>query len=318
MNTKTFRAHSLLLLTAIIWGFAFSAQRLGAQYLGTFYFNGIRFTLGSLSLLPLILLQIRRRRQKDYTAAAKQTPVKLILLASICCGVCLFSGAALQQMGMESTTAGKGGFITGLYIVFVPITGLFLKKRPPLATWIGVCIAVTGLYLLSVKDSFTISNGDFLVFIGAFFWTGHILFVDYFSKKMNTLVLSSIQFAICGILSLICGFFTEEISFYAVRGAIIPILYGGFFSVGVAYTLQVIAQKDTEPAAASLLLSLEAVFSAVGGFLVLGETLSVRELTGCVLIFAAILLAQVPPRKNLKHTHSAKTEVLQDNEICLK
>ena len=290
MNKKQIRANFLLFLTALIWGFAFSAQRFGAQYLKPFWFNGIRFALGSISLVPLI---VYRKKQKNTV----QNSTKYLLVAGILCGICMFAGASLQQIGIETTTAGKAGFVTGLYVVLVPVIGLLMGRKTGRMTWLAVIIAVLGLYLLTVTENFTIVKGDLIVLAGSLFWAFHILIIDHFSQKTDPLELSSLQFAVCSFLSLFIALFMEEISAGAVKNAMIPILYGGLCSVGIAYTLQVVAQKDAEPSQASLILCLETVFSVLGGMLLLKEEMTLRNVCGCVLMFVAIVITQLPLRK---------------------
>ena len=283
MNKKEFKANMLLMLTAAIWGFAFVAQRIGAEYVGAFTFNGIRFILGSLSLIPLIIiLKCKSEASKGY-----------IIKAGLIAGIFLFMGANLQQYGMAYTTAGKGGFITSLYMVLIPIISIFLKEKTDSSTWIGVFLALIGLYLLCVNEKFSIQKGDFVILISAFFWAGHVLFIDKFVKKVNSLTLSSIQFFVCGFLSIVCAFVLKEpFSVELMKGALLPIAYGGFLSVGVAYTLQVVAQKNAKPSHAAIILSLESVFGAIGGMLLLNETMTIKGLLGCVLIFVGILISQ--------------------------
>lgn len=291
MNKKSVISYLLLLITAIIWGAAFSAQKVGSENIGSFYFNGIRFLLGSVALLPLVFIFAKNKANQE---GAKQSP-KSIFKAGFVCGLCIFAGSSLQQIGIVTTTAGKAGFITGLYIVIVPILlGIIFKRKINFITWICVIVAVIGLYLLTITKGFSINFGDLLVFIGSFFWAAHILVIDHYAKKVNPIILSCAQFAVCGFLSLLCGIIFEEISVMAVKAALIPILYGGICSVGIAYTLQVVAQKNAEPTQASLILSLETVFSALGGCLILGEKLSAKAFLGCFLIFAAIVIAQLP------------------------
>ena len=290
MNKKQIRANFLLFLTALIWGFAFSAQRFGAQYLKPFWFNGIRFALGSISLVPLI---VYRKKQKNTV----QNSTKYLFVAGILCGICMFAGASLQQIGIVTTTAGKAGFVTGLYVVLVPVIGLLMGRKTGRMTWLAVIIAVLGLYLLTVTENFTIGKGDLIVLAGSLFWAFHILIIDHFSQKTDPLELSSLQFAVCSFLSLVIALFMEQISAGAVKNAMIPILYGGLCSVGIAYTLQVVAQKDAEPSQASLILCLETVFSVLGGMLLLKEEMTLRNVCGCVLMFVAIVIAQLPLRK---------------------
>jgi len=279
----------LLMLTAAIWGFAFVAQRVGMQYVGAFTFNGVRFALGSISLIPLIIYFKNKKtaEQPEETASASA------LVPGIIAGSVLFFGASLQQAGLAYTTAGKAAFITGLYIVLVPLLGIFLKQRVGLNTWLGVVLAVSGLYFLSVNEDFTIAFGDLLEIIGAFFWAVHILVIDYFTKKVDALRLSCAQFAMCSALSIITALIFEDISVSGLSQAAIPILYGGLLSVGVAYTLQVVAQKHAKPSHAAIILSMEAVFAALGGALLLKENMGVRGYLGCALMFAGMLLTQV-------------------------
>lgn len=300
MENKKIQANILLLLTAAIWGFAFVAQRVGAQYLGTFTFNGIRFVLGSLSLLPLIILT-GRNKSSQSGGQALESP----WLPGMVAGVILFLAATLQQMGVEETDAGKAAFITGLYIVLVPLTGLFLKHRVPVFTWIGVVITAVGLYLLSVTARFTITRGDLLLLVGAFFWTGHILVIDIFIRKVDGLKLSAIQCLACAVLSLGVALVLEPMTLEGVKLAIVPILYGGIGSVGIAYTLQVFGQKYARPSHAAIILSLEAVFASLGGWLILRENLGLRGYLGCALMLTGMLLAQMPEPEPVKRENGS-------------
>jgi drug/metabolite transporter (DMT)-like permease len=301
VNNQRLSANMLLLLTAVIWGFAFVAQRVGSQYVGAFTFNGIRFALGSISLIPLIIYFNRRSKSNGNSKDNAYLNPKRTILYGALVGIALYAGATLQQIGLIYTTAGKASFITGLYIVLVPIAGIFLKHKTGRNAWLGVLLAVVGLYLLSVNENFSIGYGDMLEVIGAVFWTMHILIIDYFSKKMDALVLSCIQFATCSILSLITAFIFETITLSGISNALIPILYGGLLSVGVAYTLQVVAQKNAKPSHVALILSMESVFGAIGGAVILGETMSRRGYIGCILIFGGILVSQIKlsPRKHI-------------------
>ena len=286
MNTRTLTSDALLLLTAIIWGFAFVAQRVGMEYVGPFTFNGVRFALGGLSLLPLLYIN----RQKAM--AFQQHSLKSVIFGGFLAGGALFMGASLQQVGIVYTTAGKAGFITGLYVVIVPILGLFWKQHTCAGSWIGAVLAAIGMYLLSVTGAFTIAFGDFLVFIGAFFWAGHVQLIGWLTRKVDSLQLAFFQFMTCSLLSLLTAAATEEIALQSVLNATVPILYGGLFSVGVAYTLQVVAQRNAHAAHAAIILSLESVFAAVGGWLMLNEILSLRGLIGCALMLCGMLLSQ--------------------------
>lgn len=294
--TKTqLKANILLLLTAAIWGLAFVAQKVGSEYVGAFTFNGIRFALGSISLIPLILLLNKKKENNDAKKEEGGNSLKHTIRAGIIVGCALFIATSLQQTGVMYTTAGKAGFITGLYMVIVPILGLFLKQKVNNTTWIGIVIAIIGLYLLSINEDFSISKGDLLVLIGSVGWAIHILLIDNFTKKIDPLKLSSIQFATCSILSLLVAFIFEDINMVDISAALVPILYGGLLSVGVAYTLQVVAQKNAKPSHAAILLSMESVFGAIGGAMFLGERIGSRGLVGCVLIFIAIIVSQLKP-----------------------
>ena len=287
------RATLILLTAAAIWGLAFVAQRVGMDHLGPFTFNGIRFALGGLSLLPLIWFF---RRQPPVASPAGRLPV---LPTGVIAGLILFTAASLQQVGILDTTAGKAAFITCLYIVLVPLAGLLMKRRISRSVWLGCGLSLAGLYLLCIREDFTIGRGDLLELIGALFWTVHILYIDQVSRRVDTLKLAAIQFATCSALSAVVAVATETAaSAEAVLAAAVPLLYGGFGSVGVAYTLQIIGQKNASPAHAALVLSLETVFAAVGGFLILNEILGSRELAGCALMLAGMLLSQY---KNLRY-----------------
>ena len=287
------RATLILLTAAAIWGLAFVAQRVGMDHLGPFTFNGIRFALGGLSLLPLIWFF---RRQPPVAPPAGRLPV---LPTGVIAGLILFTAASLQQVGILDTTAGKAAFITCLYIVLVPLAGLLMKRRISRSVWLGCGLSLAGLYLLCIREDFTIGQGDLLELIGALFWTVHILYIDQVSRRVDTLKLAAIQFATCSVLSAVVAVATETAaSAEAVLAAAVPLLYGGFGSVGVAFTLQIIGQKNASPAHAALVLSLETVFAAVGGFLILNEILGSRELAGCALMLAGMLLSQY---KNLRY-----------------
>lgn len=295
MNKRLWRADSLLLLTAAIWGFAFVAQRVGMDYVGPFTYNAARFALGSLSLLPLIFL-----RPKDASGKLFRTPMKTLFSGGGIIGLFLFSAVSLQQVGLKYTTAGKAGFITGLYVVFVPIIGLFWGHRLELNIWIGASMAAAGMYLLSVSEQFTIQYGDLLVLIGAFLWTGHVLFVGWFARKMEAIELAFFQFMVCCILSFLTAAIFETIALQAIWQAAIPIAYGGILSGGVAYTLQVVAQRDAHPAHAAIIMSLESVFAALGGWMFLGEHLAARGIAGCVLMLVGMVCSQVKLSRSLQ------------------
>lgn len=286
----------LLALTALIWGSAFAAQSVGMDYLGPFTFNSIRSVMGGIVLLPVIFILKRQDRKSGKT----KTPAgsrKTLIIGGICCGAALAVASSLQQIGIMYTTAGKAGFITALYILIVPILGLFLGKRAGVKVWIGVGLAVVGMYFLCITDGFSISKGDFLVFLCAIVFSIHILVIDYFAPKVDGVGLSCIQFFVCGILCAVPMLVQEQPQIGEILAAWMPLAYAGVLSCGVAYTLQVIAQKNTDPTVASLILSLESVFSVFAGWVILRERLSGRELFGCALVFAAVLLAQLPEKK---------------------
>jgi len=288
MRPTALKSDSLLLLTSLIWGLAFVAQRIGMDYVGPFIFNGIRFALGALVILPFIFFsKTEQPTSRQQTAASKY-----LIISGIILGLSVFGGATLQQYGLVYTTAGNAGFITGLYVVFVPILGLFRRQFPHFTVWIAALLAVIGLYFLSVTESFTLVFGDMLVLIGAVFWAAHVVIIGVMSPKVNALKLALIQYLVCSVLSLIVAFSIESNTFEGVIQATIPILYGGILSVGIAYTLQVIAQKKAPPAHAAIILSLEAVFAAIGGWLVLNEQLGNRGILGCGLMLLGMLVAQ--------------------------
>lgn len=291
MKRSILKSDALLLLTAMIWGFAFVAQRVGMNHVGPFTFNGVRFALGSLVLLPLILLNGGSPRIPEGVLPPLGS--RSLLFGGTMIGLALFAGASLQQVGLVYTTAGNAGFITGLYVVIVPILGFFWGQRPGPGTWIGALLAAGGLYLLSITAEFTIAFGDLLELIGAFFWAGHVLLIGWLSPRTDSLKLAFFQYAACSALSLFTAAMVETITLAGIFAAALPILYGGVMSVGIAYTLQVVAQKSAHPAHAAILLSLEAVFAALGGWLILGETLSMRGGIGCALMLAGMLLSQL-------------------------
>jgi drug/metabolite transporter (DMT)-like permease len=276
----------MLWVTAAIWGFAFVAQRKGMEFIGPFTFNGIRFLLGSASLLPLIFWM----KIKQKSPSAKQ---KNIIKGGLIAGVVLFIGASLQQAGMVYTTAGKAGFITGFYVILVPLIGVFIGQHITRLLWTGALIALAGLYLLTMDGPFILQKGDFLILLSAFFWAIHVQVINKLVDTHAALPLSAFQFAVCGILSLATAAFSETITIPTIVQATWPLLYGGLMSVGIAYTLQVVAQQHVHPAYASIILSFETVFAVVGGWLLLNEVLSLRNLSGCLLMLAGIVIVQV-------------------------
>ena len=288
---------ALLLLAAAIWGFAFVAQRAGMEHIGPLTYNAIRFALGALALLPLVLARRQDARKAEVRAAAAAAagPRRIHPLpAGLLAGAVLTGGAILQQAGMVSTTAGKAGFVTGLYVVLVPLAGLFWGQRAGWPRWVGMVLAATGLYLLSVTRQFTIERGDLLVLASTLFWTCHVLLLAWLSPRTDAMALALVQNAVCALLSGALLPLVEHPSLGAIWAAAVPILYGGLLSVGVAFTLQVLGQRRAPPAHAALLLSTEAVFAALGGWWLLGEQLGARGLAGCALMFAGMLCAQLP------------------------
>ena len=292
MNKRAMRGNLLLLLTAMIWGSAFVAQRVGMDSVGPFTFNGVRSLLSAAVLLPVIWLR-EKKRPREESPTEKRT----LLLGGLLCGVCLCAGSTLQQFGLVYTTAGKAGFITALYVVLVPVASLFLGKRSRAATWIGVALAAAGLYLLCVSGSLSMNRGDLLTMLCAVCFCAHILVIDRVSPHVDGVKLSCVQFFVSGTIGLVCALCTEKIEWRALLDCAAPILYAGVLSGGVGYTLQIVAQKDTDPTLASMIMCLESVFSVVFGALLLGERMTGREITGCALMFAAIVLAQLPDAK---------------------
>lgn len=297
-----------LLLTAFIWGVAFVAQSVGMDYIGPFTFNCVRSVIGGLVLIPLILVLKKVNKEKITDSAAISLEEKALLenekrlyrkntvLGGICCGFFLAVASSFQQFGIMCTTVGKAGFITALYIVIVPVLGIFLRKKVAPIIWLSSIIAIIGFYMLSISGQVSINKGDFLVLICAVLFSLHILVIDYFSPKGNAVVISCIQFLTSGI---ICGMgmlLFENPQMSQIFAAYLPILYAGVMSCGVAYTLQIVGQKNMDPTVASLILSLESVFSALAGWAILGQELSPKELIGCALVFAAVLLAQMPQK----------------------
>ena len=287
------KAEALLLLTAAIWGLAFVAQRKGMEFIGPFIFNGIRFALGGLSLIPLIYF-FNKKEKAEQKANRNFSTLKSGLLL----GLILFVAASLQQAGMVYTSAGNAGFITSLYVILVPIIGVSVGYKIPYQLWIGAVLAITGLYFLSQKGSLSIQIGDGLVLLSALFWAIHVLAISYFAPKHKVIVLSAIQFTVCSVLSLIVAFIFENFSLSEIYMASIPILYGGIMSVGVAYTLQVYAQKSAPPSHAAIILSLESLFAALGGWLILNEEMNTMKIFGCLLMLTGVIISQIKFVKN--------------------
>ncbi len=295
MKIQELESSLLLFLAAFIWGVAFVAQSIGLSYVGPMTFNGTRFLLGGVVLLPLIYYR-RKRRQTDIDSNPKETrrQRKDLLTGGLCCGLAICIASSFQQYGIGYTTVGKAGFITALYIVIVPVLGTFLGKKPGSLVWAGALLATVGFYLLCIMESFQINRGDILVFICAICFSFHIMIIDYFAPKVDGVELSCLQFFISGILCMAGAFLWENPSWSQIAAGAVPILYAGIFSCGIAYTLQIIGQAKINPTVASMVLSLEAVISVLAGWIILKEELTVRQISGCVLVFGAVILAQLP------------------------
>ena len=304
MNKKL-KGNLMLLLTALIWGSSFVAQRAGMDYIEPFTFNGIRSLIGGLVLIPVIFLLTRtglgngeEEAKQQSLPGDKKAERKTLIIGGISCGIVLFIASSLQQIGVVYTTAGKAGFITALYVIIVPIMGIFVGKKIRPVVWLCVVLSIVGLYLLCMKDGFSLGKGDLLVLLCAVAFALHIMVIDHFSPKTDGVKLSCIQFLVCGLISLVPMFAVETPVLSQILDCYVPILYAGVLSCGVAYTLQVVAQKDTNPTIAAMLLSLESVFAVITGVIILHEQVSARELIGCVMMFAAIIIAQLFPSQD--------------------
>lgn len=298
MNTKAMRSNLMLILTAFIWGVAFVAQSVGMDYVGPFTFISVRNFIATLVLLPCIRLLDKvnpsdKLSENDKNSHGGPT----LIIGGIVCGICLAVASAFQQIGISYTTVGKAGFITAMYIVIVPILGLFIKKKVRFIAWISVAISVAGLYLLCMTESLSLSRGDLLVLICAFCFALHIMVIDYFSPRVDGIRMSCIQFLTCGIVCAVPALLAESPDIHSILAAWLPILYAGALSSAVGYTLQIVAQKNTDPVIASLLMSLESAFSLLAGWVLLNQRLSAREMCGCILMFVAIILSQLPEKK---------------------
>ncbi|MGI6733888.1 MAG: DMT family transporter [Anaerovoracaceae bacterium] len=313
MNKKKLIGNTFLLMTALIWGLAFVAQRVGMDYVGPLTFTAIRFWLGAAVLLPVLFVmnrkQARALKEEDIEPSTPDEISKKrrsLMIAGGVCGTILFMASIFQQFGLVFTTAGKAGFITALYIVLVPIFGLFLKQRPGILCWIGVVFGTIGLYFLTITEALTIAPGDFIVLIGAFFWAAHVLAIDHFNPYVDGIKLAITQFAVCACWGTIGMLIFERPSIESILSGAIPILYAGILSCGGGFTFQILGQKHTSPTVASLILSMEAVFGAVFGFLLLHEIMSLRELSGCVLMFVGVIVSQLPEKKKLETSDSLR------------
>ena len=291
-----------LLLAALIWGFAFVAQSVGMDFIGPFTFNGIRSIMGGLILIPVALVCIRaegKQTVKSRVQTAGNGGRKVAVAGGLVCGVIMFAASSLQQFGIQYTQAGKAGFLTALYVVIVPFLSIFIGKKVHKKIWACVVLSVIGMYLLCISGSMSLGLGDILVILCAVGFSVHILAVDYFVERMNGVLLSCLQFLISGAISIVCMLIFEEPNLEAIMNAKMVLLYAGFLSCGAGYTFQIVGQKGVNPTVASLILSLESVFSVIGGWLLLHEVLSAREITGCIIMFAAIVIAQAPVEKLL-------------------
>ncbi len=299
--SKKIKSVILMFMTAMIWGFAFVAQLLGAEFVAPFTFNGTRFLLGGLSLIPVILIFER--------SEITQPKMKKTIYVGILAGIILFTASSLQQFGIELTTsAGKSGFITGLYTVLVPIIGVFMGKKTNFNTWLGAILAIVGLYLLSFANGISeVGIGDLVLLIGSVMWAFHIIVIDRFGDEIYSLRFAMTQFIVCGLLCVICALIFEDISFVSIYKARFPILYAGLMSVGVAYTCQIIGQKNADPAFSAIILSTEAVFSAIGEAVLFGlimtsypyTPISLKGYIGCAIMFAGIIVSQLNFKKLL-------------------
>ena len=292
MKTQALKTDLLMLIAAAIWGFAFVAQREGMETMGPFLFSGVRFLIGVVALSPVVWY-LSKKPQQSHKA---EVSAKKLIFAGTVAGLLLFGGISFQQVGLQYTTAGKAGFITGLYIFFVPLIGLFLGQRTGSGTWLGATIALFGLYLLSIKEDFTIAEGDLLQLICAVFFAAHVLVIGYLAKRMDTLKLALVQYLVCGVISLLIAIAIEMISWDMIVATAIPLLYAGIMSTGIAYTLQVIAQQHAHSSHAAIILSLEGAFAVLGGWLLLDEHLPARGLLGCALMLTGMFLSQLFPK----------------------
>lgn len=283
------------ILAAFIWGTAFVAQDLCADSIGAFAFNATRYFIAVLALLVVILISDKLKKTKPtLTAQEKKAANKQLWLGGLCCGAALAIASNFQQAGLVAgTDAGKAGFITALYVVLVPVFGLFFKRKVSLPTWIAVVLSVVALYLLCIKGDFSLAPGDLLVLVCAVCFAVHILVIDHFTAYCDGVKLSCLQFLFAGIISTICMFIFEDVDFAAILSCALPLLYVGIFSCGVGYTLQILAQKDSNPTVVTILLSLESVFAVIAGAIILKQQMTVREYIGCAIMFAAVILAQI-------------------------
>ncbi|MFI3238491.1 MAG: DMT family transporter [Lachnospiraceae bacterium] len=290
------RSALILLLTATIWGVAFVAQSVGMDYIEPFTFNGVRSLIGALTLVPCIYFM--KGNTKKLSAQDKVVSRKMLIQGGVVCGILLCIASSLQQIGLMYTTAGKAGFLTTFYIIIVPLFGLIIGKKCTTYTYIGVVLALVGLYLLSIKDGFRMEVGDLYILACAVVFALHILAIDYYAPRTDSVKMSCIQFLVSGVICMVVAFLFETPELEYILMAKVPVLYAGVMSCGVAYTLQIIGQKGMNPTVASLILSLESVIAVIAGFFLLQQALTIRELIGCAVVFVAILLAQLPDKKD--------------------
>ncbi len=301
-----------LLLAAFLWGTTFVAQSIATDLIGPFTYNAARFFLGSAVLLPLAIVTGRidplaanyRGSEIPGISRNRASRIRDLAIGGIACGLCLFLAGGFQQIGIIYTTAGKSGFVTALYIILVPVIGLFFHRKSSPMIWAAILIAVAGFYLLCVTEDLSINRGDVITLGSSFMFACHILTIDHFSPRVNGIQLSCVQFFTAGMLSLIPAFLLETPSFAVILNSWMPICYAGILSSGVAYTLQIIGQRGIHPTVASLLMSLESVISVLSGWLILGDAMSLREIAGCALVFAGVILAQLPSRSCAKNTEA--------------
>ena len=282
----------LLLLTAMIWGAAFVAQSVGADNVGAFTFLASRSWLAGIALLPLIAVM----KRKTVSSEAGPGDRRILITGGLLCGFFLFIASAAQQIGIATTTTAKAGFLTALYVIIVPILSIVIRKKVPPQVWLSALIAVAGLYLLCMKGRFSLEAGDAMELLCAFLFACHIMTIDHFSPRVDGITMSCIQFFACAVFSTVFALLIEHPHWAQIRSALLPILYAGIFSSGVGYTLQILSQKNLHPTVASITMSLESVFSAVFGWILLHQALNGREILGCLLMFSAIILAQLPSK----------------------
>lgn len=299
MNSKTVRNSLLLFLAALIWGMAFVSQSKGMEYMGPLTFNGVRSLIGALTLVIYISFTCARGSRDLKKVNWKET-----IKAGLWCGVILTTASTFQQFGIAYTTVGKAGFITTLYIIFVPIAGIFFKKKVGPMVWVAACLAAAGMYLLCMTESFSLSGGDTMVFLCALFFTAHIMVIDHYAQQVDGVIVSCIQFAMAGVICTIAAFVFEQPTVASLGDGMAALLYAGVMSCGVAYTLQIVGQKGVNPTVAALILSLESVVATVAGVLAFriglltaDQTMTGRQVVGCVLVFAGVVLVQLPWEK---------------------